>query len=47
MGLKELDIKSSYETGSDPYKLVNEFYIPALQESIEYCRISGFLIRHH
>lgn len=42
MGLKELDIKSSYETGSDPYKLVNEFYIPALQESIEYCRISGF-----
>ncbi len=42
MGLRDIQIKSSYETGKDPYKLVNEFYIPALQESIEYCRISGF-----
>lgn len=42
MSLKEIDIKSSYETGKDPFKLVNEFYIPVLQEATEYCRISGF-----
>ena len=42
MSLKDLEIQSSYETGSDPYKLVNDFYIPALQESKDYWRISGF-----
>ncbi len=42
MGLRDIEIKSSYETGNDPYKLVNEFYIPLLEQSTDYCRISGF-----
>ncbi len=42
MSLQDIEIRSSYETGKDPYKLVNEFYIPVLQEANEYCRISGF-----
>lgn len=42
MSLKDIKIHSSYETGSDPYRLVNDFYIPALQESRDYWRISGF-----
>lgn len=42
MSLQDIVINSTYETGNDPYRLVNEFYIPALQESVKYCRISGF-----
>ena len=42
MSLKDIDIKSAYETGADPYKLVNDFYIPVLQESRDYYRVSGF-----
>lgn len=42
MGLRDIEIHSSYETGKDPYKLVNDFYIPVLQEAKEYYRISGF-----
>lgn len=42
MSLQDIKIQSSYESGSDPYRLVNDFYIPALQESQEYYRISGF-----
>ena len=42
MSLKDIEIQSSYETGSDPYRLVNVFYIPVLQESSDYWRISGY-----
>lgn len=42
MSLRDIEIKSSYETGNDPFNLINEFYVPVLQESVEYCRISGF-----
>lgn len=42
MSLQDIEIHSSYETGSDPYRLVSDFYIPVLQESREYWRISGF-----
>ena len=42
MSLQDLDIKSTYETGNDPFRLINEFYIPVLQESKDYYRISVF-----
>lgn len=42
MSLQDIEIKSTYETGRDPYGLVNNFYVPVLQESVEYYRISGF-----
>ncbi len=42
MSLQDIEIRSTYETGKDPFKLVNEFYIPVLQESKDYYRISGF-----
>lgn len=42
MSLQDIVIESTYETGNDPYKLVNDFYVPVLQESVEYFRISGF-----
>lgn len=42
MSLQDIAIKSTYETGNDPFRLINEFYIPVLQESKDYFRISGF-----
>lgn len=42
MSLKDIKIQSSYETGANPYQLINDFYIPVLQESVEYFRISGY-----
>ena len=41
MGLQELDIHPAYETlgDCDP---VGDFYIPVLEESIEYDRCVGF-----
>ncbi len=42
MSLQDIEIQSAYETGADPFKLVNDFYIPVLQESRDYYRISGF-----
>lgn len=40
MGLKELDLKVSYESGTDD--LLNNFYIKVLEQAVEYNRISGF-----
>ena len=39
---KELNIKKSYETSGDKSQLLNEFYIPFLNETIEYRRIAGY-----
>ena len=41
MGLRDLSIGPSYETleGADP---VQEFYIPALSQSVRYDRSVGF-----
>lgn len=40
MNLKTLDLKKAYSSDSDDF--LNEFYIPALQASIEYNRLAGF-----
>jgi len=40
MGLKDFKFKESYDSDEDD--LINEFYIPALSNSISYKRISGF-----
>lgn len=40
MSFKDIDIKSSYETGID--NLVEDFYIPVLSNAVKYDRIAGF-----
>ena len=40
MGLKELNLKESYDSDKDD--LLNDFYIPVLSNSIFYKRIAGF-----
>ena len=40
MSLKYLDLKYSYDSDNDD--VLNDFYIPALSESILYLRLSGF-----
>lgn len=40
MGFTDLQIKRSYETGTDD--LVEDFYIPVLSNAVQYDRISGF-----
>lgn len=40
LGLKDLDLKVSYESGTDD--LLNDFYIKTLEQAVEYNRISGF-----
>ncbi len=42
MGLRDLDLKSCYETGENPEALLNEFYIPVLEQTKKYYRIAGF-----
>lgn len=42
MSYKDLDIKKSYETSGDKTQLLNEFYIPFLNETKEYRRIAGY-----
>ena len=42
MSLKDVEIKRSYETGSHENQLINEFYIPSLEKTINYYRIAGF-----
>ncbi len=42
MGLRDLDLKSCYETGENPEALLNEFYIPVLEQTKRYYRIAGF-----
>ena len=40
MGLRDLDLKPAYD--SEDNDVVNDFYIPALSESILYRRLAGF-----
>lgn len=42
--LRNYDWDSIYEShpGSDRYHLVNEFYVPALERSVEYDRVAGY-----
>jgi len=40
MGLRELTIKSSYDSEEDD--VINDFYIPALSQSVLYRRLAGF-----
>lgn len=42
MSYKDLDIKKSYETSGDKNQLLKEFYIPFLNETLEYRRIAGY-----
>ncbi|MEW9080848.1 DEAD/DEAH box helicase family protein [Terrisporobacter glycolicus] len=40
MSFKDIEIKSSYETGIDD--LVEDFYVPVLENAVRYDRIAGF-----
>jgi len=40
MNFEELEIKSSYDSDDDD--ILNDFYIPVLGNSVEYCRLAGF-----
>lgn len=42
MSYKDLRIEKSYETTGDKNQLLNEFYIPFLNETTEYRRIAGY-----
>lgn len=42
MGYKGLDIKISYETVGDRSYLLDDFYIPMLEQTKQYFRIAGF-----
>ena len=40
MGLKNVSLKFSYDSDFDD--ILNDFYIPVLSESTEYCRLAGY-----
>lgn len=42
MSLKDIELKPSYETSSSKDHLLENFYIPVLQEANKYYRIAGF-----
>lgn len=42
MGLRDLSLHLAYESGSDSMKLLDEFYIPTLENAKAYYRIAGF-----
>ena len=42
MGYRDLDIQLSYETSNNRSKLLDEFYIPLLEQTTRYFRIAGF-----
>ena len=42
MGLKDIEISTSYETGESSTQLLDEFYIPVLEQAKTYYRIAGF-----
>lgn len=42
MGYRDLDIKISYETIQDRTHLLDDFYIPVLEQTTQYFRIAGF-----
>lgn len=41
MGLRDLDLKASYDSGIGD-NVLEDFYIKALSNAVEYCRIAGF-----
>lgn len=42
MGLKDITIATSYETSESKTQLLDEFYIPVLDNAVKYYRIAGF-----
>ena len=42
MSYRDLNIKKSYETSGNKTQLLDEFYIPFLNETVEYRRIAGY-----
>jgi len=40
MSFKELNLRAYYDSGKDD--ILNDFYIPVLEQSKEYCRLAGF-----
>jgi len=40
MSLRNLNLKKAYSSDSDD--ILNDFYVPALEEALDYCRIAGF-----
>lgn len=42
MSLKDINWNLSYETTENEYELLEEFYIPALQQAVKYYRITGY-----
>lgn len=42
MGYRDLDIKLTYETSQDRSHLLDDFYIPMLEQTQQYFRIAGF-----
>jgi superfamily II DNA or RNA helicase len=42
MSFKELELHSSYESLEDNEYLLNQFYIPVLEQTVNYYRIAGF-----
>ena len=42
MGLRDLPIAMSYETTESRTQLLDEFYIPVLDQAKKYYRIAGF-----
>lgn len=42
MSLKDIQWNLSYETTENEYELLEDFYVPALQQAIKYYRITGF-----
>lgn len=42
MGLRSLKLKTSYETTEQQSQLLDEFYIPVLEQANKYYRIAGF-----
>ena len=42
MGLKDITISTNYETSESKTQLLDEFYIPVLDNAVKYYRIAGF-----
>lgn len=42
MSLRDINISTNYETTEDSRQLVDEFYIPVLEQAVKYYRIAGF-----
>lgn len=46
MSFQDLHLDVSYESDSNKNQLLDNFYIPVLENSKKYFRIAGFLVRH-